>query len=466
MRNYLTVTNPEDNSVVGDLELQSAEDLEQIVDRAYTARKMWRDTPIHERAKILYKFSELIETKYKKELAELNSRELGKPITQSYEECQEAADIIRQTTERALHLYGEVMTESAPELENDLIYTKREPLGVIACITPFNFPLELTVHKAAPALIMGNTIIVKAPSSNPLATVKLGEILKEAGLPEDAAFFMGCKIGDYTEKVTRNPKIAAICLTGSTETGIAIARESADTLKTLLFELGGNDGMIVFDDADLDKVAEEMFAGRIYNNGQVCCATKRLIVHQSIKDALTDKLIEKLKTFKAGSALDPDALITTLVSEKAAKDVEEYINQTIAQGAKCVYGGKREGARIFPTVLTDVTKDMDIAQDMEIFGPVIPIIAFETEEEAIAIINNSKYGLSSGIMTKDLERAFRVSNSIESGATVLNGTGHYRHYDQAFGGFKYSGIGREGISSSIEEYSQVKSFILKGVLKR
>lgn len=466
MRDYLTVTNPEDNSVVGKLELKTADELEQIVDKAYAARKKWRDTPIHERAKILYRFSELISTKYKTELAELNSRELGKPIVQSYEECQEAADIIRQTTERALHLYGEVMTESAPELENDLIYTKREPLGLVACVTPFNFPLELTVHKAAPALIMGNTVIVKAPSSNPLATVKLGEILQEAGLPEDVAVFMGCRIGDYTEKVTRNPKIAAICLTGSTETGIAIAKESADTLKTLLFELGGNDGMIVFEDADLDKVAEEMFAGRIYNNGQVCCATKRLIVHHSIQEALTEKLIEKIKTFKAGSALDPDAVITTLVSEKAAMDVEGYINKTIAQGAKCVYGGKREGARILPTVLTDVTKDMDIAQDMEIFGPVIPVIPFETEEEAIEIINNSKYGLSSGIMTKDLERAFRVSGSIESGATVLNGTGHYRHYDQAFGGFKYSGIGREGISTSIEEYSQVKSYILKGVLKR
>lgn len=462
----IDVVNPADNSVLETLVLKTAEELEVIVDKAWAARKKWRDTPIRERGDILYRFSDLILNKYKDELAKINTLELGKPISQSYEECQEVADIIRHTVERAVHLYGEVLTESAPELADDLIFTKREPIGVVACISPFNFPMELTVHKLAPALVMGNPIIVKAPTSNPLSILKLGEILKEAGIPEDVAQFLVCERADSTEKIIKSEKVAAICLTGSTETGIAIAENSAKTLKTLLFELGGNDGLIVFEDADLDKVAEEMFAGRIYNNGQVCCASKRLIVQNSIKEELTEKLIESVKQYKVGDAMDPEAVITTLVSESAARTVESYINHTIRQGAVCAYGGIREGARVIPTVLTNVTKDMDIARDMEIFGPVIPIIGFDTEEEAVEIINNSKYGLSSGIMTADYERAFRIADQIEAGASVLNGTGHYRHYDQAFGGFKYSGLGREGVSASIEEYSQVKTYILKGVLKK
>ncbi|MCI2062181.1 MAG: aldehyde dehydrogenase family protein [Eubacteriaceae bacterium] len=466
MSKILNVTNPEDNSLVGTMELTSEEELESMVDKAYAARRKWRDTPIRQRADILNKFSELISTKYTKELAELSTRELGKPITQSYEECGEVADIIKNTTERALHLYGDVLTESAPELENDLIYTKREPLGVVACITPFNFPMELTVHKIAPALVMGNTVIVKAPSSNPLAVMKLGEILQEAGIPEDVAFFMNCDHEAYSKKISKNPKVEAICLTGSTDTGIGLAKDAAETLKTLLFELGGNDGLIVFDDADFDQVLEEMFLGRIYNNGQVCCATKRLIVQNSIKDKLAEKLADWTKEFNIASAMDPDAIITTLISEKDALMVEERIKKTIEQGAVCVCGGKREGARIIPTVLNNVTKDMDIAKNMEVFGPVIPIIGFDTEDEAVEIINNTKYGLSSGIITADLKRAYRVSNYIESGATVLNGTGHYRHYDQAFGGFKSSGLGREGISVSVEEYSQLKTYVLKGVLGR
>ena len=364
MSNILEVTNPVDNTVVGTVEMKTAEELEAMVNKAYAAGKKWRDVPVRRRADVLYKFSELISTKYRKELAELNSSELGKPINQCYEECDEVADIIKNTAERALHLYGDVLTESAPELEGDLIYTKREPLGVIACVTPYNFPLELTVHKIAPALIMGNAVIVKAPSSNPLAVLRLDGILREAGLPDDTAFFMNCGHEAYSEKITRNPKVAAICLTGSTETGIALAKEAADTLKTLLFELGGNDGMIVFEDADLEKVLDEMFLGRIYNNGQVCCATKRLIVQNSIKEQLTEKLIERIKTYKVGPASDPEAVITALSSEKAARDVEAGIRLTIEQGAKCLYGGTREGARIIPCVLTDVTKDMDIAKDM------------------------------------------------------------------------------------------------------
>ncbi len=463
MSEILKVLNPADNSLVGTVEMKSKDDLEKIVDTAYASVNDWKSLSVYDRGDILYKFADLLNTKYKDELAKLNTSELGKPILQSMEECQDASEITRQTVERGKHLYGKVLTSSTPGIGGDLIYTKREPLGVIACIIPFNYPLELTAHKIAPALIMGNTVIVKAPTSNPLAVLKMGEILHEAGVPEGVAQFITCSRDASTEKIIQSPKVAAICMTGSTLAGIEIARNSVDTLKTLMFELGGNDGLIIFDDVDLDKTCEEILTGRIINNGQICCSSKRLIVHNNIKEKLAYKLAEKLDGLKVGSAMDPEAQITTLVSESAAIKVEEYIKRTIDQGATCFYGGKREGARVYPTILTDVDKDMDIAKDLEVFGPVIPIIGFDTEEEAIEIINNNSYGLSSGILSKDLERAFRLAQLIDAGATVINGTGHYRHYDQPFGGFKHSGIGREGISATLEECSQEKSFILKSV---
>ncbi len=463
MSEILKVLNPQDNSLVGTTEMKDENELEKIVDRAYNAVEKWKALPVYDRAEILYRFADLLVTKYKDELAKLNTMELGKPILQSLEECHDASEITKQTVERGKHLYGKVLTDSTPGIAGDLIYTRREPLGVIACIIPFNYPLELTAHKIAPALIMGNTVIVKAPTSNPLAVLKMGEILQEAGIPEGVAQFITCNRNASTEKIIKNPKIAAICMTGSTLAGIDIARNSVDTLKTLMFELGGNDGLIIFDDVDLDKACEEIVTGRIINNGQICCSSKRLIVHNSIKDELASRLAARLENLKIGSALDPEAQITSLVSESAAIKVEEHISHTIKQGATCFYGGKREGARIYPTILTDVNKNMDIAKDLEVFGPVLPIIGFDTEDEAIEIINNSTYGLSSGILTKDLEKAFRIAQSIESGATVINGTGHYRHYDQPFGGFKYSGIGREGISATLEECSQEKTFILKSV---
>ncbi len=461
MNEILKVLNPENNSVVDTAELKNESDLEKAVDTAYASLGKWKALSIYDRAEILYRFADLLDTKYKDGLAKLNTMELGKPILQSLEECHDAAEITKQTVERGKHLYGKVLTDSTPGIFGDLIYTKREPLGVIACVIPFNYPLELTAHKIAPALLMGNTVIVKAPTSNPLAVLKMGEILQEAGIPEGVAQFIICDRNASTEKIIKNPKVAAICMTGSTLAGIEIARNSVDTLKTLMFELGGNDGLIIFDDVDLDKACGEIVAGRMINNGQICCSSKRLIVHNSIREKLAARLAERLAKLNVGSALDPEAQITSLVSESAAVTVEKYINHTIRQGATCFYGGKREGARIYPTILTDVSRDMDIAKDLEVFGPVLPIIGFDTEEEAIEIINSSSYGLSSGILTKDLERAFRIAPLIEAGATVINGTGHYRHYDQPFGGFKYSGIGREGISAGLEECSQEKTYILK-----
>jgi acyl-CoA reductase-like NAD-dependent aldehyde dehydrogenase len=466
MSDQLIVTNPADGSVLSTLRLPARDEIQKIVEAAYEVRASWRATPIHQRAAVLNRFADLVEEKYADELAQLSTAECGKPIAQSTEESIDAARITRATVRRALHHYGEVLTENMPGLESDLIYNRREPLGVVACIIPFNFPLELTVHKLAPSLIMGNTVIVKAPSSNPLAVLRLGEILSEAGLPDGVGTFIVCNRVDATEVMITSPKVAAVALTGSTEAGIDVARNAAGTVKNVMLELGGNDALIALDDVDPQKLAQEMIIGRLFNNGQVCAATKRVLVHNRTKDDVVGAMIEMLQSINVGPATDPETYISTLVSETAARKVEEQIALTVRQGATCVYGGQRTGARVLPVLLTDVTRDMDVARDLEIFGPVIPIIGYDDVQEAIDIANASIYGLSSGVMSADLERAFAVGDALEAGATVLNGSGHYRHYDQGFGGYKSSGLGREGVATSIEEYSQMKTFVIKGALRR
>ena len=342
------------------------------------------------------------------------------------------------------------------------MFTRREPLGVIACIIPFNFPIELTFQKIAPALIMGNAVIVKAPSSNPLAVLALQKLADEAGIPSGVVKFLVCERNVLTECVLKNPQVAAISMTGSTAAGKQLTRDGADTLKRMFLELGGNDAFLIFEDADLDKALDEMVNSRMENNGQVCCSSKRFLVQRSIYDALAEELIKRLKELPRGSAQDENAVVTALVSEKAAAEVESQIERTVSQGARLAYGGMREGARIEPTVLLDVSKDMDIASNMEVFGPVFPLIPFDTEDEAVEIANNSVYGLSSGLMTKDMNRAFRVGRKLKAGAAVVNGSGGYRHLDQPFGGYKQSGIGREGLSISLEEFSYIKVYAMKG----
>jgi acyl-CoA reductase-like NAD-dependent aldehyde dehydrogenase len=329
-------------------------------------------------------------------------------------------------------------------------------------IIPFNYPVEMTIQKAIPSLIMGNTIILKAPSSNPLAVRRLVEIAHEAGVPEDAIQFTVCSRDDATKHLLTSPKIAAIGLTGSTETGIEMIKSGAETIKRVFLELGGNDPFIILEDADLDNAVQNTLEGRLYNNGQICCATKRFIVHKNMKDALVEKLKAALSKLKRGSALEPGIQITCLVTEEAAKKVESQIQATVDQGGEIVYGGTREGAYICPTIIDNVPKDADIAIDMEIFGPVYPIIAYETVEEAIEIANQTKYGLSSGVLSSDTVKAFNVATKIQASAVVVNGNSTYRHNEQPFGGCKASGLGYEGVSSSLEEYSRLKTYILKG----
>lgn len=460
----LTVTNPMTGEVLDTVTLADGAQVEAMVDAAVAAQENWAGKPVHERAAYLYRFADALE-RDAEHISQLSAQDMAKPIVQARGETLDGVKLLRAAAERAKHLYGQVLSDSGPGFEGDLVFTKREPLGTIACIIPFNFPIELTFQKIAPALAMGNTVLVKAPSANPLAVLALEQYAKEAGFPEGVIQFFVSGREAVNEHITANPKVDAVSLTGSTEAGKRMVKDGADTLKRTFLELGGNDALLIFEDADLERALDEMVTSRLENNGQVCCSSKRFLVQRSIYDTVASRLVQRLQMLKRGSALDEEAVVTALVSESAAKEVEAQIQHTMAQGAKLLYGGTREGARVEPTVFVNVTPEMDVASDMEIFGPVFPLIPFDTEEEAIRIANHSIYGLSSGLMTKDMNRAFRVASKLKAGGAVVNGSGGYRHLDQPFGGFKQSGLGREGISISLEEFSHIKVYVVKGAFQ-
>lgn len=458
----MDVIDESNGKVVGSVPFYNGEEIAAMVDAAFAIQPRWEKVPTFERGQILYKYCDLID-QHRDEIALAMAEDMGKPVLQARAETTYAAEIGRANIEVGKHLYGQVLKDSSEGYENHVVYVTREALGVVACIIPFNYPVELTIQKIVPALLMGNTCIVKASTSAPRSVKILVDLAHEAGVPRDCLHFITAGREDTTKYLLQNPKVAIIALTGSNDAGTEMMHCAAPTIMNLHLELGGNDPLIITEEAAEDpdlivKAIECLGWGRIIeNNGQVCASPKRTIIHKKAKDVFVQCLIKFLDGLKRGHATDPSADITRLVSVKAAKTVEQQIQHTVAQGAKIVYGGKRDGCIMDVTVLDNVTKDMDIAKDMEVFGPVVPIITFETDEEAVAIANQSKYGLSSSVVTKDMKRAFYFVEAIESSAVWVNGSSALRHNDQPFGGTKSTGIGVEGGGYTCAEFSRLKT---------
>lgn len=461
----LPVQNPANGEQLDSVPSATEKDILGAIKNARNGKRKWAETPVYERADIFMRFAESMR-KNKKELAELLTKETGKTLEFALSEIDTVQRIFIGYAEKMKHEYGKVLPESAqPGVENDIAIVRREPLGVVVCITPYNFPLELMAQKVAPALMAGNVVIVKPASDTPLTTIKTIELLLEAGVYPEAAQVVTGRGSTIGKLFSESMDVNVISLTGSTDVGVEIARKASETLKRVFLELGGNDAMVVLEDADIDAAVEAAAYGRISISGQICCGTKRMVVHKSVEQLFIDKLVARLKKVKMGDPLNPQIDMGPLVSESAAKEVEQQVNTMVEQGAQCVLGGVRKGAYYEPTILTNVTKNMSIAKDMEVFGPVFPVIAFDTEAEAAEIVNQSKYGLMSAVMTKDISRGLKLAKQIEAGGVVINGSTLYRTADQPFGGYKMSGIGREGISYTLEEMSQEKTIVLKDVLK-
>lgn len=460
----INILNPANGELIDTVPDSSAKDLDLLLEHSLNGKKIWGGTPLHERSKILLNFIDKVSL-HIDELAELLCRETGKNIKEAKLEVGLVPVIFRRFLEAANHMYGITLPDSQPGGEKDVIFTRREALGTIACIIPFNFPASTYAYKVAPALSTGNAVIVKPPSDNPLTLIRLTELLIECGVPGDAvqiATGSGSIVGKY---LVSSPHINAVSLTGSTAVGMDTAKEAAANLHRVFLELGGNDAMIVYEDGDINLAVQEATMARTTNCGQICIATKRFIVQNSVKDEFVKQLVAKLKNLKIGDPMDPSCDMGCLINEAAALKVKEQVEHTLKQGAKCVFGGNIINKAFFePTVLTDVDASMDIARDMEVFGPVFPVIGFDTPEEAIEIHNASVYGLNGGIITKDTGKAMKTAYKLECGTVVLNGNGRYRHPDIAFGGYKMSGIGREGVSATLEELTQVKTIVMKGIL--
>lgn len=461
----IDVINPATMEVIDQVPAATLEDVEEALDAALEAKKQWRNVPLYKRTEILWKFTELL-NEARDEFVPMMCSETGKTLVACNDEVDACINIFRAYCEKARNYGGKTMpVNSEGRVEGDLIFNIREPLGVVASIVPFNYPTELYAHKAAPALVTGNVVLIKPSSDTPLGNIYLTRLLLQAGVSKGAIQVVtgsGSMIGSH---LSASSKIDAVSLTGSTRVGVETALNAAKHLTHTFLELGGNDPFIIFDDADLDKAVEETLAGRASNAGQTCCGSKRFIVQNSVKEEYTKKLVEALKHIKVGNPVEEDTVYGPLISERAAKDVEAQIQQTVEQGATIAYGGKRfDYTFMEPTVLTNVTKEMDVAKDMEIFGPVFPVIGFDTMEEAIEIANNCSFGLSSGVMTKDMSIALKVAAEIEAGTCVINGCGNYRSAHLPFGGYKMTGIGREGVTETLDEYTQIKNIALKGMM--
>ncbi len=461
----IEVYNPATNELIDTVPSLTKEDVERAIDYADAHQLEWEAKSVIERCEVLSRFAELVEEN-KDELAMLLSKETGKPIKEAYNEIANIQIGVPGYVEKVKHEYGNIVYRGTEKgQENTIQYTIQQPLGVVVAIIPFNFPSDIFINKVPPALLMGNAVILKPASVNPLTLTRYVELLVEAGVPAGIISVVHGSGGVVGKALTSNKKVDMVSLTGSTAAGIDAAKNCADHCAHSSLELGGNDTFILCADGDMDLAIEETVWGRLYNTGQVCCASKRFLVENSVKDEYIRRMVEKINSLKQGDPQDMSTDIGCLVSEEAAIEVERQVNGTIAAGATLVCGGKRNGAFYEPTILDNVTPDMEVAKDMEIFGPVIPVIGFDNLEEAIEIANKSIYGLSGSIITKDISKAIKVSEKMECGGFVINGASFFRSFEQPFGGWKYSGIGNEGIMTTLKEMSRTKTVILKNITK-
>lgn len=463
-KSTITITNPSTGQPIDTVPDAGPDDVALAVAKAKAGQKDWAQVPVHQRAAILRRFLGLVDEQ-REALARSLSAETGKPIREARAEIGNIFIGFEAFIEKAKHLYGDVIPNgSEPGQEKTLQLTLREPIGVVACIIPFNFPCDLFDQKVAPALMAGNAAIVKPPHQNPLTLIRLTELMIEAGVRGGAIQVLtgqGAKAG---AALTAHPDVHKISFTGSTAVGIETAKNAASHLAHLSLELGGNDAFIVHEDADLDLAVEEMIWGRMYNGGQVCCASKRFLVHNRVRTAFVDKAAARMRTLKVGDPSKEDTQIACLVTEQAARQVEAQVALTLEQGGHLVLGGQRNGAFYAPTLIDSIPKTADVARDLEIFGPVVSVIGFDTLDEAIEIANASKFGLAGCIFSADMKTAMKTAAALECGSVVINGASFYRSFEMPFGGYKYSGLGTEGVLSTFAEVTRLKTVVLKNVL--
>ncbi len=447
------VTNPARGDVIATVADLGRDDVARAVDAAETAQKEWAARPAAERGAILRKWASLMKDNAE-DLARIMTAEQGKPLTESKGEIAYGAGFIDFYAEEATRVYGEIIPGHAKDKR---IHVIKQAVGVAAAITPWNFPNAMITRKAGPALAAGCAFIVRPATLTPLSALALGELATRAGLPKGIfSVLPSSDASGIGKEFCENPKVRKLTFTGSTEVGRILLRQSADQVMKTSMELGGNAPFLVFDDADLDKAVEGAIACKFRNAGQTCVCANRIYVQSGIYDAFAEKLKERLSKMSVGDGLEGSDF-GPLIEAKAVEKVEEHIADARSKGGDVIYGGDRHelGGLFFqPTIVTGATQDMAFATD-ETFGPLAPLFRFETEEEAVALANDTIFGLASYFFTKDHSRVVRVSEALEYGIVGVN-TGLISTPVAPFGGVKQSGLGREGSKHGIDEYLEMK----------
>jgi len=456
----VAVTNPATGEQIGTVPVMGVAETRRAIEAANAAWPAWRKKTARERALILRKWNDLILANTE-DLALLMTAEQGKPLTESRGEVAYGASFIEWFGEQAKRVAGETL--ASPSAGQRILVT-REPIGVCAAITPWNFPIAMITRKAGPALAAGCPMVLKPAQATPFSALALAELAARAGVPAGVFSVVTGKSGDVGGEMTANPIVRKLTFTGSTDVGRLLMEQSAPTIKKLSLELGGNAPFIVFDDADLDAAVEGAIASKYRNAGQTCVCANRLYVQDSVYDAFAEKLVAAVQKLKVGNGAEEGVTQGPLIDAKAVEKVEQHIADALDKGARVLTGGKRHalGHSFFePTVLADVTSDMLVARE-ETFGPMAPLFRFKTEDEAIALANDTEFGLASYFYARDVGRIWRVSEGLESGMVGVN-TGLISNEIAPFGGVKQSGLGREGSHLGIDDYLVVKYVCLGGI---
>lgn len=466
MAGQIPVYEPATGEVLAYVPDMSLSEVRDAIDRAYSALDRTQSIPAYTRARLLMRVAQLIRGR-SEELARLLTREIGRPIRSTRLIIERTARIYELAAQELPHvLTGEFVPLEAydypPGNEGRIALVKREPIGVVAAITPFNFPPDSMAHKVAPALAMGNTVVLKPSALSPLTETEIAKIIVEAGFPQDSIVVVTGNSKMIGDEFVENPKIALISFTGSSRVGLDLASRAIARGKRVIMELGGSDAMIILEDADLDKAAQAATVGRFDYAGQFCNATKRVIVREEVYDQFVKRLVENVSRLKVGDPLDELTDVGPLISKDAVESMESFVRDALDRGGRIIYRYPKVPDRGFyyPPTILEAPFEARVWRE-EVFGPVLPVTKVGSDDEAVEVANNTEYGLDASIFTRDFSRAYRIASRIKAGTIMINDTTRLRFDNLPFGGFKKSGIGRESVRDTMMEMSEVKVIVYR-----
>ncbi|AHN23782.1 aldehyde dehydrogenase family protein [Lysinibacillus sphaericus] len=452
------LTSPYNGEIIAKVAKASVSDVEQAIEGAQNAFLSFKQTTAYDRAEILYKVVDIMRRR-KDELAEILAQEAGKPISAGLPEIERTIATYQFAAEGAKQVKGEtVPMDAAPGAGDRIGWTKREPLGVISAITPFNFPFNLVAHKLGPAFAVGNTVVLKPATQTPLSAIVMAEIFKEAGLPDGALQIVTGSGGELSDTLVTHPFVKKVTFTGSGKVGLGIKEKVG--LRKVTLELGSNAAVIVEPSTPIEKIVARCVSGAFSFAGQVCISLQRIYVHASIVDAFTKAFVAQTEKLVVGDPLDKNTDVSAMINPNEVSRIHSWIEEAKAQGAVVATGGTFTERTLTPTVMTNVTADMKIVCQ-ETFAPIVSIVSYETLDDAIRLVNESELGLNAGIFTNVLPDALRAADELQAGAVIINDIPTFRVDNMPYGGVKMSGYGREGIKWAIEEMTDMKFITMK-----